>query len=383
MEFTARYQDGAVADSMTVLCVVDLASAPASIVILDPATRDEIDRWPTVDVLAVHSGAGELRLSCIGKNTGARLIAATIDDIRRARPLLPDLQRHHRRNAFRQFTIATLSTLALVSVIVAYIFGVPLLANRLVWLIPPQWEVSLGNTAATQIEAALTEGQGFVLCDADPQSVANVAIARFVTETFDGLNSPFAPTLSVVRSTTPNAFALPGGRTYYLSELLAASLTPEEFAGVLAHELGHVYYRHAMETLIATSATGLLVGFVLGDLTGISVPAAIGTALIDSRFSQDAEREADSFASASARRLGFSAKGLVDLLDRVAGDDEYSRALALFSSHPLTAERRKALEALETPIANPRPAFDSTEWAAIRSMCKPLPPPPLPPLVAP
>ncbi len=51
------------------------------------------------------------------------------------------------------------------------------------------------------------------------------------------------------------------------------------------------------------------------------------------------------------RRSGSASthRGLVDLLDRVAKDDAFSRALALFSSHPLTEDRRKFLEALDVP----------------------------------
>ena len=188
--------------------------------------------------------------------------------------------------------------------------------------------------------------------------------------------------VTVVRSDIPNAFALPGGRAYYLSALVEVSQSPDEFAGVLAHELGHVYYRHGMETLISNSATGLLVGFVLGDMTGLSVAGAIGSALIDNRFSRRAEAQADRFASETAHRLGFSPKGLVDLLDRVAKDDVFSRATALFSNHPLTEERRKALEAFDTPVDNPQPAFTAAEWLAIKNMCPPAPPPPLPPLTS-
>jgi Zn-dependent protease with chaperone function len=267
-------------------------------------------------------------------------------------------------------------------VIFAYLFGVPLLADQLVTLVPPAWEQRIGDTAATQIEASLTDGKGFVACEPDRNSPANRAIANFVDRAFEGLNSPFDPVVTVTRTEIPNAFALPGGRAYYFSALLQASRTPDEFAGVLAHELGHIYYRHGMESLIASSATGLLVGFVLGDMTGISVAGAIGSSLIDNRFSRRAEAQADSFAGVTANRLGYSPKGLVDLLDRVAKDDEFTRALALFSNHPLTDDRRRALEAFTTPDAPSMNAFTDAEWQAIRDMCPPPPPPPLPPLVS-
>ncbi|HWA19290.1 MAG TPA: M48 family metallopeptidase [Devosia sp.] len=373
MEFFARYQNGEIAELRDVVCVVDLAAIPVTLVILDAKTRAAVDSWVAFDVFARPARALELRLGSLGRAPGARLSIAGVENMRNARRLLPSLRYHQRRDFWRQAQIGALATLALLSVIVAYVYGVPLLAERLVAIVPPDWEKRLGDTAAGQIEIALTDGKGFEICDPDPNSAANRAIARFVDDAFAGLKSPFTPNVTVVRSDIPNAFALPGGQAYYLSALLDASQTPEEFAGVLSHELGHVYYRHAMETLISTSATGLLVGFILGDMTGISIPAAIGSALIDNRFSRNAERQADSFAAATAQRLGYSPAGLFDLLDRVAKDDAFGRALALFSNHPLTDERRAALEVLDTPVPNARPPFNSTEWAAIKAMC---PPPP-------
>lgn len=377
MEFAARYSDGLTGDTKDVLAALDPVD-PATLAIRDKESRDVIDRWPAEKSYLLHSRAMELRIANSAKTAGARLAVTGIADMRSALGTLPALHHGQRRDLWRQIRILSLATVALASVIFAYLFGVPLLADQLVAVVPPEWETRIGNTAATQIEQALTGEMGFVACDPDPDSTANRAIARFVRDTFDGLGSPFEPTVTVTRTEIPNAFALPGGRTYYFSALLQASRTPDEFAGVLAHELGHVYYRHGMETLIASSATGLLVGFVLGDLTGVSVAGAVGSALIDNRFSRRAEAQADDFAGRTAQRLGYQPAGLIDLLERVAGDDEFSRALALFSNHPLTDARRRALEGLGT-VANPRPAFSDSEWQAIRDMCPP--PPPLPPLV--
>jgi predicted Zn-dependent protease len=105
-------------------------------------------------------------------------------------------------------------------------------------------------------------------------------------------------------------------------------------------------------------------------MTGISLAGAVGTALVDSRFSREAEQQADRFAFAAAQRMGFEPTGLADLLERVANDDDYSRALALLSTHPLTAERREALELLRKDAGGPvRPAFSADEWQAIKTMC--------------
>ena len=381
MEFAARYQDGLVAEIRNVLCVIDLAADPVALVILDATSREVLDRWPALDDYLLHTRMMELRIANRQKPPGAHLAVTGIADMRSVLNLLPGLATNQRADGWAQLRTLALGTVALAVVIVAYLFGIPLIADRLAAYVPPAWEVKIGNTAAAQIENSMTGGKGYVVCDPDPDSVANKAISRFVGATFDGLNSPFSPNVTVVRSEIPNAFALPGGRAYFLSALLQASRSPDEFAGVLAHELGHVYYRHGMQTLIASSATGLLVGFVLGDMTGLSVAGAIGSSLIDNRFSRQAEAQADRFAGETAKRLGFSPKGLVDLLERVASDDEFSRALALFSNHPLTDQRRTALEAMENDVPDPKPAFTDTEWQAIRDMCPPPPPPPLPKLV--
>jgi len=369
MEFAARYQDGLVADVRDTHCVIDLAAEPVVLVVLDAGSREVIDRWPAEDVYLLHSRALELRIANTSKPPGARIAVTGIAAMRSALSVLPGLVKRQRKEMWQQLRIVVLSTIALACVVFAYIFGVPLIADQLAAVTPPDWEIKLGATAAPEVEAAMTGGAGFVACDSDPNSVANTAIARFVSTAFDGLGSPFHPKVTVVRSTTANAFALPGGQTYYLSALIDAEQTPEEFAGVLAHELGHVYYRHGMRLLIANSATGLLVGFVLGDMTGLSVPAALGSALIGNRFSRQDEAQADAFAAETARRMGFSIHGLVDLLERVAADDTYSRAFALLSNHPLTDDRRRALTALDQPAANPQPIFSDAEWAAIKSMC--------------
>jgi Zn-dependent protease with chaperone function len=382
MEFDARYQNGVVGDVRDAHCVIDLAAEPVHLVILDADTRDIIDRWAADESYLLHSRMAELRIANCGKPSGARLGVTGVENMRGALNVLPALARGQRSDTFRQARTLVLATAALASVIFAYLFGVPLLADQLVTLVPPSWEVKIGDTAARQIEASLTADKGFVACEPDRSSPANRAIANFVDRAFDGLNSPFQPVVTVTRTEVPNAFALPGGRAYYFSALLQASRTPDEFAGVLAHELGHVYYRHGMETLIASSATGLLVGFVLGDLTGVSVAGAIGSSLIDNRFSRRAEAQADSFAGLVANRLGYDPKGLVDLLDRVAKDDEFSRALALFSNHPLTDERRRALEEMVVEGAATVPAFTDAEWQAIRNMCPPPAPPPLPPFAS-
>ena len=368
MEPVGRYYDGVVAARRFVTFALTRDATPAELVIADRDTREEIDRWP-VDTLFEVTGLGdELRLGAADRPYGARLRVPAGEWSVALRDALPGLGRRSQLQRGQQRRILGGAVAALASVIAAYVFGVPLLADGVTRLVPPAWETRLGDGARLQIEGMLSNGLGFHSCQ-DQFAAGNIAIERFAADVMAETGSPFAPRVMVVRSPLTNAFALPGGQVYYFSGLLERTETADEFAGVLAHELGHVVHRHGMEMLIESSATGLLVGFVLGDMTNLSVAAAAGATLIDSRFSRDAEREADEFAAAAGNRLGFSPLALADLLERVAADDTMTRTLALLNTHPLTDERRAALEAVEVAPATMRPAFSAAEWQAIKSMC--------------
>lgn len=365
----ARYYDGQTATPLDVTFAITRDDDP-QLLIAEPDTQDELDRWALDEVFEVPARKGELRLGARGRPYGARLVLSGDGLIIAARKLLPGLARQQRADRGEQLRLIGLATGALVSVIAAYVFGVPLLARNIVPLVPAQWEADLGETARQQIDQIIGFDGVASLCDPDPDSLANRAIRAFAAEVMDGTGSPFTPEITVVRSSIANAFALPGGASYYFSALLEQTESPDEFAGVMAHELGHVYYRHGLEGLIESSATGLLVGFVLGDLTGLSVAGGLGSAMIDTRFSREAERQADAFAAAAGSRMGFSPAALADLLERVADDGGAGQMLQVFSTHPLTADRRVALETAPPPPAG-RQVFSPDEWQAIKSMCGP------------
>jgi len=365
MGIAARFHDGLTAE----VHAVEL-DYEAGTLVIRAEDRTELGRWPAADLYAVHGRKDELRLGANGQPTGARVVVKGREDVARVQATLPVLHEKRRQQAGREIRLAVTATVALAAVIGAYLYGVPLLAGRIVGLVPPAWEQSLGETVARQMEASLGDSGGMQVCDSDPNSLANRAIARFGAAALAGSGSPFDLDIKVVKSDIPNAFALPGGQVFFFSALLEQAETQDEFAGVLAHEVGHVAHRHGMEQLISTAGTGALIGFILGDMTGISVAAGLGATIIDARFSRDAERQADAFAAHVAERMDFNPAGLADLINRVGADDEFARALALLSTHPLTEDRKAALEILsQQRPTGLEPPFSAAEWTAIRSMC--------------
>lgn len=369
MGFPAFYQDGKSATGRQVYCQPEGDPQSGTIAISDTHGGRPFERWKQAELFIMASRKDTLRIGSTGDMPGARLVVEGREDVEQIRVQLPSLAHHRAADRLRQVRLIGLSMAAMMSVILAYLYGVPLLSGRVVEMISPQWEAQLGETVAEQVAEHFGAGAGGLeLCDPNPESIANLAIAEFAQRALETIETPFDIRIAVVRSDVPNAFALPGGRIYFFEGLLREAVSGDEFAGVLAHEIGHVIHRHGMEQLVASAGTGLLVGFVLGDITGISVAGALGSMLIDSRFSREHELAADRFARDVAVRLGFDALALADLLDRVAEDDGFSRALALLSTHPLTDDRRHALE-VDTDSPATSSAFTAKQWYAISQMC--------------
>ncbi|HHG90724.1 MAG TPA: M48 family metallopeptidase [Devosia sp.] len=369
MQLFGTYYDGLTADPRAVSCTIQGTEASGFLEVTDLELDHMVAHWPQDSLLPVPGRKGELRLASSRAPAGARIVFADRETAARARRELPVLARHRKRHTGRQFRVIGLSTMAMASVVLAYIYGIPLLAGQIVGLIPPDMETRFGDKVVIQMASALEDTGGLRQCDPDPESLANQAIGRFTRAALEGTDAPFDVSVQVVANKIPNAFALPGGRAFYFQGLLDKTESADEFAGVMAHEIGHVVHRDGMQQLIATAGTGLLVGFVLGDITGLSVAGTVGAALINTSFSRDAERQADRFALEVAKRRAFQPTGLADLLERVSKDDASAQIFALLSTHPLTQERRAALEGISPMAVATVPAFSQEEWQAIKAMC--------------
>src|SRR5690606_21917497 len=211
MSIPARFHDGETARTHVVALGYEAMGGVGTLVIHSPESGAELGRWPAADLYTVHGRKGELRLGATGLPEGARVVVQGRRDIARILATLPLLSERRRHEARREIRLAVTATLALASVILAYLYGVPLLAGRITGLVPAGWEQNLGETVARQMEAGMGDGTGWRICDPDPDSLANRAIARFGAEALAGSGSPFDLDIKLVKSDIPNAFALPGG----------------------------------------------------------------------------------------------------------------------------------------------------------------------------
>lgn len=318
-------------------------------------------RWAYADIRRADSPAGILRLACTTAPPLARLeirdtaLAAEVT----ARCTRLDEHQTTRRGIAK---IVGWSVAAAVSIVCVVLFGVPLAADRLAPLVPKPVERRIGDAAEVQIKTIFGRG----VCE-DPAGKA--AFTKLVNRLRDaaGLDDD-SMTAGVLPTLVPNAFALPGGKVFVLKGLLDKAESPDELAGVLAHELGHLKHHDNMRGLIYNGGTSFLIGLLFGDVTGSSAVIFASRSVVEASYSREAETHADTFAIEIMHALGRSPKPAAELMFRITGKEGGSGFTTILASHPLTEDRLARMTREDRPASGP-PLLTDKEWQALKGIC--------------
>jgi predicted Zn-dependent protease len=242
-----------------------------------------------------------------------------------------------------------------------YFWVLPALGGLLALRVPVEWERELGDAVADELAPA------DALCD-DPTLVAAVdGIVRRLTASLPG--SPYEFRVSIVDDTLVNAFAAPGGRIMVMSGLIRSASSPEELAGVLAHELQHVELRHGTRALMRALPLQAAMSVVGGSADGTA--ALVGTLGV-LRYARGDESEADREGMRLLLAAGIDPRGMITFFDTLSVRTEATpAALTYFSTHPATEERRTRLTDLAAEAtAAPAPIALPEEWSVVRARCR-------------
>nr|WP_320048539.1 M48 family metalloprotease [uncultured Desulfuromonas sp.] len=155
----------------------------------------------------------------------------------------------------------------------------------------------------------------------------------------------------VINDSTPNAWALPGGKIAINRGLLVELNNEAELAAVLGHEIVHAAARHGAKGM---ERGMLLQGAVLAasiasknsEYSGLATSgAAIGAQLITQKYGRDAERESDYYGMQYMARAGYDPAAAIELQQtfvRLSEGQESNWLSGLFASHPPSQERVEA-----------------------------------------
>ncbi|WP_288452557.1 M48 family metallopeptidase [uncultured Microbacterium sp.] len=160
----------------------------------------------------------------------------------------------------------------------------PLLTRPIANMVPIEWEKKIGVTVVDSIPGAnryCHDGSG-------QESLAK--LTRSLSRVMD---LPYPVTVTIARMDLKNAFAAPGGFIVIGKELIAEMESPDEFAGVLAHEMAHIAERHPISRLIHVFGIGILFELIVGGDAAVVEALLEGTSLLlFLSHSRDDEREA-------------------------------------------------------------------------------------------
>ncbi len=315
-------------------------------------------RWPWADIRRANSAPGLLRLRCNSAADLARLEFADDDAARAILRLCPNCDEGE-ESAISAAKIVGWSIAAGLSILALAWFGMPLAADRIAPLVPPAWENRIGEMVERQVAAVF----GQKTCE-NKEGVA--ALGKLVDKlrAQAGLAASRPP--QVLASTIPNAFALPGGRVYLLRGIIDKAQNPDELAGVIAHEFGHVRHRDGLRRLIRDGGNSYLISLLFGDVSGSGAAIFATRALFGAAYSREAETAADATAIEVLRALGRSPTPMGQLLVRVTGKDE--PPLGLLASHPMSADRLATMESAHVEATGPD-LLDEREWQALKTIC--------------
>ncbi len=146
-----------------------------------------------------------------------------------------------------------------------------------------------------------------------------------------------------------NAFTLPDGTIIVLDDLITGLDDDQQTLAVLAHELGHAHERHGLQMLLRSSVVGAFLTFYVGDVS--TLLAAAPAAVVEARYSQEFERQADDYAAALLRQNGMSPGLLADALTKLAQLQPALSKGGYLASHPATDERIRRLRLPASPAS--------------------------------
>lgn len=220
----------------------------------------------------------------------------------------------------------------------------PVTGEREIVLMPLSQQIALGE----QSYGPYQQQQGGQY-NVDPNLTRYVAsIGQKLAAVSDQPNLPYE--FVVLNDSTPNAWALPGGKIAINRGLLTMLDDEAQLAAVIGHEIvhaaaGHSAAQQTRQTFIGLGTTAL--GAVAqqtdyGNL--IMMGTQYGSGALNAHYGRDDELEADEYGVKYMERAGYHPQAAVELQEKflaLKNGNDGDFMSNLFASHPPSGERVK------------------------------------------
>ena len=361
--FKAEFYDGSSARAYTVTVRFTDASIKIS-----GRGFGRAREWVFDDIRQIRDEAGQAGASFRVKDGLGRLNISTLEQATILQDHCANLKQSDiPKSAMMRITGWGIGAVA--SVVVIMFVIIPALSDTLATMIPVEREVALGRQSLKQIERFVGgRKKGDLICRSE---AGQAALEKMTARLAAHANSPYPVSVRVFDTQMPNAFAVPGGHIVLFNGLIKDAKSPEEVAGVLGHEMGHVVHRDPTRLTLRSAGSVGILGMVFGDFAGGTAALVIAERLIAADYSQDAESDADEFAHGLMADAGLPSAPLADFFDSLSakfGDDR--GLLSHIASHPDLSGRAAQARAADTiGDAAFEPVLTASEWQDLRQIC--------------
>jgi predicted Zn-dependent protease len=153
----------------------------------------------------------------------------------------------------------------------------------------------------------------------------------------------------VVEQKEINAFALPGGPIFVNVGTITAADNESELAGVMAHEMSHVYMQHSAKQAKKNTLPSILSGLgqIVGSLGGVGGALAgagmqMAGGLWSMKYSRADEAQADAVGAIIMYKAGYPPTAMADFFEKL--EKEGGAGPQFLSDHPNPGNRVQAVE---------------------------------------
>lgn len=227
-------------------------------------------------------------------------------------------------------------------------------------------EMQLGKQAAAEADSQL------------PELPARGPIQDYVSTLGQKLASQlpqnqYVFNFKVVNQKEINAFALPGGPVRINLGTIQAADSESELAGVIAHEISHVYLRHATRNaskeqiaqLPAAILGGILGGGVGGQLARMGLEFGLGSVFL--KYSRDAESEADRTGAKIMYEAGYDPRAMVRFFEKLESQEKGKEGSQFLSDHPNPGNRVEAVTFAISQLPAKRYTENASEFRRVHA----------------
>ena len=164
---------------------------------------------------------------------------------------------------------------------------------------------------------------------------------------------PFKYQFHVINDDIYNAFATPAGHIFVYTGLLNAMQEEEELAGIMGHEIAHVYCRHISQKIerskkismatLAGVAAGVLMGLGgAGEAAGaVTMGSMAAGQTAELAYSRENEMQADQLGVEFLAKAKYNAGGLLEILKKIRSKSWFGseQVPTYLMTHPAVEDR--------------------------------------------